>query len=69
VSVWFGLNPLKDVLSRESVSLCHGQGVCVECLALRKIGLFIGDAFHDVIVNIQLCFTVGLSAGVPEIGA
>jgi hypothetical protein len=25
VSVWCGLNPLKDVQGRESISLCHGQ--------------------------------------------
>jgi hypothetical protein len=25
VSVWCGLNPLKDVEGRESTSLCHGQ--------------------------------------------
>jgi hypothetical protein len=25
VSLWCGLNPLKDVQGRESISLCHGQ--------------------------------------------
>jgi hypothetical protein len=25
VSVWCGLNPLKGVQGRESISLCHGQ--------------------------------------------
>jgi hypothetical protein len=25
VSMWFGLNPLKDIQGRESISLCHGQ--------------------------------------------
>jgi hypothetical protein len=25
VSVWCGLNPLKDVQGWESISLCHGQ--------------------------------------------
>jgi hypothetical protein len=25
VSVWCGLNRLKDVQGRESISLCHGQ--------------------------------------------
>jgi hypothetical protein len=25
VSVWCGLNPVKDVQGRESISLCHGQ--------------------------------------------
>jgi hypothetical protein len=25
VSVWCGLNPLKDVQGRESISQCHGQ--------------------------------------------
>jgi hypothetical protein len=24
VSVWFGLNPFKDVQGRKSTSLCHG---------------------------------------------
>jgi hypothetical protein len=25
VSVWYGLNPLKDVQDRESISQCHGH--------------------------------------------